>query len=167
MTVYHYYNLRRNADNSIDVLGFSTYPESSVLAGQTMKVFLDTFDSVEDAQTQYPLAVNFYNKWTGAVNTFNHLPGEDDPVAGGMSPDDLSDGPEAEQPADPMTAVQIAVLAELRHAGYAVITWTPEELRDANPRRVEDRSIELGWEIINDLASDSYDDSIPWNTPGY
>ena len=91
MTVYDYYNLRRNADNSVDVLGFSTYPESSVLAGQSMKVLLDTFDSVEEAQSQYPLAVNFYSKWTGAVNTFNHLPSEDEAVAGGMHSDDYDD----------------------------------------------------------------------------
>lgn len=50
-----------------------------------------------------------------------------------------------------MTPEQTKALQELRHAGYAVITWTPEELGTANPRKVEDRSIELGHEIIEDL----------------
>jgi hypothetical protein len=39
----------------------------------------------------------------------------------------------------------------LRTYGYAVILWTPEELKDADPRRLEDRSIELGQDIIEDL----------------
>ena len=39
----------------------------------------------------------------------------------------------------------------LRDNGYAVIIWTPEELREANPTKVEDRSIELGWEVIGDM----------------
>lgn len=39
----------------------------------------------------------------------------------------------------------------LRHLGYAVIIWTPAELEDADPRRVEDRSVELGWQVIEDL----------------
>lgn len=51
-----------------------------------------------------------------------------------------------------MTPAQTQTLRELRHAGYAVIVWSPQELGEANPRRVEDRSIELGWEIIYDLG---------------
>lgn len=47
-----------------------------------------------------------------------------------------------------MTEEQRKVLADLRHEGYAVIVWTPEELREADPGRVEDRSIELGWDVI-------------------
>ena len=52
---------------------------------------------------------------------------------------------------DPMTEAQRQALRELRHAGYAVITWTPSELGTANPRRVEDRSIEFGFAVIEDL----------------
>lgn len=40
---------------------------------------------------------------------------------------------------------------EMGNRGYAVIVWTPEELHDANPKHVEERSIELGWGIIQDL----------------
>lgn len=39
----------------------------------------------------------------------------------------------------------------LRHSGHAVIIWTPQELQGVNPRKVEDRSIELGYDIIEDL----------------
>ena len=42
-------------------------------------------------------------------------------------------------------------IEELRAEGYAVIVWTPEELDGASPRRVEDRSIELGWDVIDVL----------------
>lgn len=50
-----------------------------------------------------------------------------------------------------MTDEQQKVISDLRHEGYAVIVWYPEELGDANPSRVEDRSIELGWQVIEDL----------------
>jgi hypothetical protein len=90
-TKYDYYNLRANNDGSVDVLGFGVYPDGSVLAGQSMKVFLDTFDSAEEAQAIYPEAVNYWSKWSGAVNSFNHLPGPDDNVPGGALPDDIGD----------------------------------------------------------------------------
>lgn len=50
-----------------------------------------------------------------------------------------------------MTPEQRKAIQELRHAGYAVIIWTPKELGNANPRKVEDRSIEPGWNAISDL----------------
>ena len=50
-----------------------------------------------------------------------------------------------------MTNEQREVINQLRLAGYAIIVWTPEELGDASPKRVEDRSVELGWDVINDL----------------
>lgn len=43
------------------------------------------------------------------------------------------------------------LLRQMRAAGHAVIVWTPEELENANPRKVEERSIELGHEIIEEL----------------
>lgn len=42
-------------------------------------------------------------------------------------------------------------IRELRHAGYAVIVWTPEELQGVSHKHVEDRSVELGYDVINDL----------------
>jgi hypothetical protein len=43
---------------------------------------------------------------------------------------------------------------KMRHAGYAVICFTPEELRGSNPDHVEDRLVELGWEVIDTLATE-------------
>lgn len=50
-----------------------------------------------------------------------------------------------------MNKEQRQVLAELRHQGYAVIIWSPEELGDASVNQVQDRSIELGHRVIEDL----------------
>lgn len=50
-----------------------------------------------------------------------------------------------------MTQQQIAAISELRRQGFAVIVWNPDELDGANPRKVEDRSIELGYEITEAL----------------
>ena len=40
----------------VAVYGIGTYEESSVLAGQTKRVFLDDFDTVEEAKAAYPNA---------------------------------------------------------------------------------------------------------------
>ena len=53
---------------------FSTYPRSSVLAGQTMKSYIGHYDTVEQAQAEYPSARVGYRD---ANNTFDHLPDED------------------------------------------------------------------------------------------
>lgn len=47
--------------------------------------------------------------------------------------------------------IYLHVVSELRSRHFAVITWTPDELKFADPKLVEDRSIELGHEIIADL----------------
>lgn len=41
------------------------------------------------------------------------------------------------------------VIEYLREEGYAVIVWTPEELEEVDPGLIQDRSIELGWDIID------------------
>jgi hypothetical protein len=48
----------------------------------------------------------------------------------------------------------IAFLRQLGHRGFAVIVWTPAELRGANPRRVEDRLVEMGWDVIDVLQEE-------------
>lgn len=53
--------------------------------------------------------------------------------------------------ADELTAFDIQQLRLLRERGFAVIVWTPEELRNAVPHKVEDRLIELGWDVIDML----------------
>jgi hypothetical protein len=51
-----------------------------------------------------------------------------------------------------MTQEQIdqAIFA-LKDMGYAVVLFSPEELEGAESDRVEDRLIELGWDVIYDL----------------
>ena len=57
------------------VYEFWEYPESSVLAGQTCKRFVDNFDTIEEAQAAYPDAdVGFRDP----CNHFDHLPDEPD-----------------------------------------------------------------------------------------
>lgn len=53
-----------------------------------------------------------------------------------------------------LTPEEVAVIDGLKARGFAVIVWNPEELKSANPRRVEDRSIELGWDVIEALGDD-------------
>ncbi len=52
-----------------------------------------------------------------------------------------------------LTKTELNMLRELRNRGYAVIIWTPDELKGVNPIRVEDRYIELGHQIIEDLSN--------------
>ena len=69
------------------VYGWGTHPESSVLAGQPRKVFIDAFPNEPEARFRFPQADEGTHR-RSAGNTFGHLPGEDDPVPGGMFPDD-------------------------------------------------------------------------------
>lgn len=48
---------------------------------------------------------------------------------------------------------QLTALQELANDGWAVVVWAPEELGDASPIDVEDRSIEIGHQIIEELAA--------------
>ena len=67
--------IEANQYNSFSVYEFGVYPESSVLAGQTRKTFLDMFDTIEEAKASYPEAVEGY---LDANNYFDHLPDEQD-----------------------------------------------------------------------------------------
>ena len=59
---------------------------------------------------------------------------------------------------DVMTENKVFELCtKMRHLGYAVICFTPGELRGADPDHVEDRLVELGWDVIDDLATESRD----------
>lgn len=51
-----------------------------------------------------------------------------------------------------MDAAQQRTIDTLRTAGYAVVVFYPEEMpAGVNPRRLEDRLVELGVECIQDL----------------
>jgi hypothetical protein len=78
-----------NKGDMFAVYGWGTYPDDSVLAGQTMKSFIDGFDTEECARTVWPeIGGDTFHR--SANNSVAHLPGENDPVPGGMYPDDGS-----------------------------------------------------------------------------
>lgn len=86
---FNWLALRVGKYGGIDVVGHGTYPESSVLAGQTSTVFLDNLPTEEEARAAFPQAQQFENKWTAPQVSLAHLPDENDPVPGGMYPDDM------------------------------------------------------------------------------
>lgn len=86
---FDYYTLRHTLHGEIAVMGWDTYPDSSVLAGQARKTNLGYFPDEAAARAAYPQAGGFSNKYTEPQVSLAHLPGEDDPVAGGMYPDDI------------------------------------------------------------------------------
>jgi hypothetical protein len=45
-------------------------------------------------------------------------------------------------------------MADMRKRGFCVTVFTPEELQGANPDQVEDRLVELGWEVIDCLKEE-------------
>ena len=53
-----------------------------------------------------------------------------------------------------LTPEVLAALDLLHTAGFAVVAWTPTELRGADPRRVQDVMTEHGWDVIDVLATD-------------
>ena len=71
-----------------DVHGHFRQPDG-VLRGQTIKRFIDAYPTVEAALAAYPDAKGG-SVFTDAPVSLNHLPGENDPVPGGMYPDDWS-----------------------------------------------------------------------------
>ena len=58
------------------VKGHGTYEKYSVLAGQTKIVFLDSFNSYDEAKAAYPDAANSH-ALLEPVNTFDHLSDEE------------------------------------------------------------------------------------------
>lgn len=80
--------LRHGKYGGIDVVGFKEMPKSSVLAGQIVTCFIDNFETEELALKEYPDAEGFTNEFLQPPVSVAHLPGEDDPVPGGMYPDD-------------------------------------------------------------------------------
>lgn len=89
---YDHYPLRHGSHGCVDVLGWGTYPSSSVLAGQPMKVFIDSYSDEEEARKDFPQVTGFSSKWTEPQVSLSHLPDESTPCAGGMYPDDWDDG---------------------------------------------------------------------------
>ena len=90
---FDYYEKRQNeGQTDVDVIGWGTYGRSSVLAGQASKHFLDNFPTEAEAEAVYG-PMNWNSRWLEPQVSVSHLPGEDDPVPGGMYPDDIGGGP--------------------------------------------------------------------------
>ena len=47
-----------------------------------------------------------------------------------------------------------AVIRKFRDAGYALTIFSPEELRGAPADDFENRMVELGWEVVDSLATE-------------
>jgi len=57
-----------------------------------------------------------------------------------------------------MTESELAALRALSARGYAVVIWTPDELRGADPEQIEQLMIERGAVAIDTLSDDSDSD---------
>ena len=53
----------------------------------------------------------------------------------------------------------IELSRQLEELGCAVVVFTEEELRGARADLVGERLVELGWDVIQDLAPRSFDES--------
>lgn len=84
--IYLWKALRHSKYGGIDVVGFKEAERSSVLAGQYLTCFIDNYESAAAALIEYPEAKD--NGCAGPVSV-SHLPDENDPVWGGMYPDDI------------------------------------------------------------------------------
>lgn len=71
-------------------------------------------------------------------------------IAATKKPIDESDFPN-DNPVSNKEMEALTYFTALKRMGYAVVAFAPEELKGVNPDRVEDRLIELGNEVINDL----------------
>lgn len=69
---FDYYHILLNEYGSYSVKGYGMW-ESGCLKGQTKIVFLDMYDSIEEAQKAYPDA-ELSHALMEPENTFNHLP---------------------------------------------------------------------------------------------
>ena len=71
MPGYKRYTLEQK-NNVFVVYGWDQYPRYSVLAGQSRKTYLHTFDTEEEALTQFPDA-KLSNRWVEPQVSLNHL----------------------------------------------------------------------------------------------
>lgn len=74
----------------IDVIGWYTIT-TGVLKGQMGKAYCETYQSEEMAEAVYG-PMNWNSPYLEPSQSLAHLPGEEDPVPGGMYPDDWDDG---------------------------------------------------------------------------
>ena len=72
-------------------------------------------------------------------------------IATTKKPLDESDFP-SDNPVSNKEMEALTHFTALKRMDYAVVAFTPEELKGVDPDKVEDRLIELGNEYINDMA---------------
>lgn len=85
---YLYKKLRAGRWGGVDVVGFYE-AKSGVLSGQTVRQYLDTYPDEETARKAHPEATSYTNRFIDPEPNLSHLPDENDPVPGGMYPDDI------------------------------------------------------------------------------
>ena len=73
--------------DGVDVIGWYRV-KTGVLKGSMSKAYCGTFDTEEAAEAVYG-EMNWNSPYLEPSQSLNHLPGEDDPVPGGMYPDDI------------------------------------------------------------------------------
>lgn len=110
------------------------------------------------AETASSEEAHRWNEVLEAATEHMHDAGFTDDTAEDVIRAEELDGSDAEQEAgnaesDAQVTPEItAALDVVRAAGFAVVAFTPAELRGADVERVQDRLCELGWEVIGDLA---------------
>jgi hypothetical protein len=69
---YEYYTMTQDGDYW-NVYGWSVYDKNSVLAGQPRKVFLESYETSEEVERNYP-GVTPSNRWTEPEVSVGHAP---------------------------------------------------------------------------------------------
>ena len=59
-----------------------------------------------------------------------------------------------EQMQSELTVEVVTALEFLRDQGFAVAAFTPSELRGADPDRIEDAMVQMGWDAIDMNATE-------------
>jgi hypothetical protein len=59
-----------------------------------------------------------------------------------------------EQVYNDLTDEVVEALRLLRDKGFAVAAFTPTELRGADPDRIEDAMVQMGWDAVDSLATE-------------
>jgi len=70
---FDYLHILVEGEERFTVKGYGTYESNSVLAGQTMISFVDSFNSLQEAEEAYPTAT-LSNQYLEPINTYDHLP---------------------------------------------------------------------------------------------
>lgn len=72
-----WYTMRQDHHGEFDIHGFAEAPESSVLAGQTIKHYIETLPNEAACRAKYP-DIKFGSRWTDPQVSLAHLSDEGD-----------------------------------------------------------------------------------------